>query len=298
MAEDHWYYLHESRQVGPCTGSELHALRVRGVISSSTLVWSRNTDGWRALQSLSDEPIEHVPESRLKWVVLALALVTSGITLVALELTSDSPRVGDEQELSAGIETQSQNKAIGANKPPQLIQKVSNTPTDTRLMPSPAGGFTSSQVVTSTRAALSGEARLEMEFWRSIIDSNDADLYEIYLYRYPGGTFTDNATAKIKQLGLDTKAIPVNQDNSGTSLVSKKVLKPADPSRVGKTTSPTAGNCRNGNIQQCRERCRGGELRACQILSNRNGKFTAVALASKNTYAFIATVSYGKSAYE
>jgi hypothetical protein len=246
MTEERWYYLHESRQIGPCSGSELHALLAKGAISPNTSVWSRNTDGWRALGELSDQPVVRIPQSRLKWAALTLAVVMLGLTVIASELISDNPKVGDGQESSAGIPNQNQNEAIGTKS-----KSIATTP---------------SRVVSFTRAALSGEAQLEMEFWRSIVGSNDADLYEIYLYRYPGGTFADIATTKIKELGVGTKAASVDQDDSATSPVSNNSSKPVNRKRAAKTT----GHCWNGNIQECRERCRTGELRACQILSKRS----------------------------
>jgi GYF domain 2 len=239
MTEERWYYLHESRQIGPCSGSELHALLAKGVISPSTSVWSRNTDGWRPLGELSDQPVVRIPWSRLKWAAFTLAVVMLGITVIASELTSNRPKVGDGQESSASKFTET----------PELIQTA-----------------TPPQVVSSTRAALSGEARVEMEFWRSIVGSNDADLYEIYLYRYPGGTFADIATTKMKEFGVGTKAASVDQDDFATSPVSNNSSKPVNRKRAAKTT----GHCWNGNIQECRERCRTGELRACQILSKRS----------------------------
>jgi len=253
MAEERWYYLHESRQVGPCSGSELHALLAKGIISIDTSVWSRNTVGWRTLRELSDQPVVHSPESRLKWAVLALAIAMLGIAVIASELIS---KLGNGQESSAGIANQNQNEALGAKtksgETPDLIQTLQ---------------------VASTRAALSGEPRLELEFWRSIVGSNDVDLYEIYLSRYPAGAFADIAAAKIKELGVDTNAAPVDQDDSAASSVSNNSSKPVDRKRAVKTvqnTRTTKGRCWHGNIQECRERCRSGELRACQILSTRS----------------------------
>jgi hypothetical protein len=251
MAEERWYYLHESRQVGPFSGSELHALLAKGIISINTSVWSRNTVGWRTLRELSDQPIVHSPESRLKWAVLALAIAVLGIAVIASELIST---LGDGQESSAGSGGPSTNAS---------------------LMLDAAGTTTPSQVASSTRAALSGETLRELEFWRSIVDSNDVDLYGVYLSRYPAGAFADIAAAKIKELGVDTNAAPVDQDDSAASPVSSNSSKPVDRKRAVKTvqntsTRTTKGRCWSGNIQECRERCRSGELRACQILSTRS----------------------------
>jgi hypothetical protein len=251
MAEERWYYLHESRQVGPCSGSELHALLAKGIISIDTSVWSRNTVGWRTLRELSDQPVVHSPESRLKWAVLALAIAMLGIAVIASELIS---KLGDGQESSTGS---------------------SGPLTNASLMLDAAGTTTPSQVASSTRAALSGETLRELEFWRSIVGSNDVDLYEVYLSRYPAGAFADIAAAKIKELGVDTNAAPVDQDDSAASPVSNNSSKSVDRKRAVKAVQNTSaratkGRCWHGNIQECRERCRSGELRACQILSTRS----------------------------
>ena len=274
MAEERWYYLHESRQVGPCSGSELHALLAKGIISIDTSVWSRNTVGWRTLRELSDQPVVHSPESRLKWAVLALAIAMLGIAVIAGELIS---KLGNGQESSASIANQNQNEAIGAKtksgETPDVIQSVSGGPSTNASLVLDAAGATTPLQVASTRAALSGEPRLELEFWRSIVGSNDVDLYEIYLSRYPAGAFADIAAAKIKELGVDTNAAPVDQDDSAASSVSNNSSKPVDRRRAVKTvqnTRTTKGRCWHGNIQECRERCRSGELRACQILSTRS----------------------------
>jgi hypothetical protein len=167
MSEERWYYLHESRQVGPCSESDLHALLAKGEISLNTSVWSRNTNGWRTLRELSEQPVVSIRQSRLKWAILAIAMC--GITAVASELL---PKIGDGRKSPGSIENRNQNAATGATSKSGATR-----------MPNTTVAATPSQVGSSTRAVLSGEMRLEMEFWRSIEGSNDADLYEIYLYR-------------------------------------------------------------------------------------------------------------------
>jgi hypothetical protein len=48
---------------------------------------------------------------------------------------------------------------------------------------------------------------LDLEFWQSIKDSNDPDMYREYLRQFPSGVYAGLAKLKIKKLGGDTKVV-------------------------------------------------------------------------------------------
>jgi hypothetical protein len=267
MAEERWYYLQDSRQIGPCSGSELHALLAKGVISPSTLVWTRDIGVWRALQDLSDQPVVRTSPSRLKWIVLGCGIAISGLALVAGGLATGlfvGPNAGNEQALSKEIPQPNQNAPTFAANKFGETNDLRETATNPPPMIYTAPASFPSQAFAPTRVALSREARLEVELWRSIAGSNNADLYEAYLHRYPAGTFADIATAKIEGSQKDTK-----QDGSADSRTTSKSVTRKATAKALRTTPPpkTTGRCWAGNIQECRERCRNGELRACHILT-------------------------------
>jgi hypothetical protein len=48
------------------------------------------------------------------------------------------------------------------------------------------------------------DKNIELEFWQSIKDSTDADMYRAYLRKFPSGVYSELAKIKIKKLGGDT----------------------------------------------------------------------------------------------
>ncbi|MES3022223.1 MAG: protein kinase [Pseudomonadota bacterium] len=63
----------------------------------------------------------------------------------------------------------------------------------------------------------------DVEFWRSIKDSGDADEFELYLARFPNGTYADLARMKMAKMLSATKGPPtvvrsIQADQSSTSL--------------------------------------------------------------------------------
>lgn len=62
-------------------------------------------------------------------------------------------------------------------------------------------------------ADASGTAGLEIEFWRSIKDSNDVEEIEAYMKRFPGGVYTELAQRKLAKLrGESTSTVPPSTD--------------------------------------------------------------------------------------
>jgi hypothetical protein len=54
---------------------------------------------------------------------------------------------------------------------------------------------------------------LDLEFWQSIKDSNDADMYREYLRQFPSGVYAGLAKLKIKKLGGDTQVVNASIPN-------------------------------------------------------------------------------------
>lgn len=69
-----------------------------------------------------------------------------------------------------------------------------------------AGVASPTPVVFPSSLPPPSEKEIELEFWRSIADSNDIALYEQYLRRYPNGEFAELARAKIQALRGQTAA--------------------------------------------------------------------------------------------
>jgi uncharacterized caspase-like protein len=64
---------------------------------------------------------------------------------------------------------------------------------------------TTPQPVQSTTV---DNSALDLEFWQSIKDSNDPDMFQAYLLNYPTGAFVDLAKIKLKNLGGDAPVAP------------------------------------------------------------------------------------------
>lgn len=93
-------------------------------------------------------------------------------------------------------------------------------------------------------AEATGTAGLEIEFWRSIKDSNDQEEIEAYLKRFPGGVYTELAQRKLAKLrGDGTSATaslkppfannaPADEDEDATRMVTgvnRPQLQPGKP---------------------------------------------------------------------
>jgi hypothetical protein len=120
--------------------------------------------------------------------------------------------------------------------------------------------------------ALPLKGLLVQEFWRSIISSSVLERYNSYLTKYPSGTFADLATARLKDLRNVTSEFSVDIRVDGTprnpeNLTPSKAVKRKTSAKalaVKPSPSTARGRCWSGNIDGCKERCRAGEIRACQ----------------------------------
>lgn len=59
-----------------------------------------------------------------------------------------------------------------------------------------------------TQTAAVDKSALDLEFWKSIKESNDPDMFRAYLRNYPTGAFVDLAKIKLKNLGGDAPVAP------------------------------------------------------------------------------------------
>jgi hypothetical protein len=119
---------------------------------------------------------------------------------------------------------------------------------------------------------LAFQGQLVQEFWRSMVSSDVIGRYDSYLRDYPSGTFADLATARIKDLRNVTTEVSVTVVEDRTTgnpeniRPSKTVKRKASAKALTVKPSPSKGRgrCWSGNIDGCKERCRAGEIRACQ----------------------------------
>jgi hypothetical protein len=290
-AEQLWYYLNRSRQVGPYSRSELHSLLAKEVILPTTLVWTQGSGGWRTLRELPDEPIVETHKPRQNWIVVALGISVffSGISIVANVPTGTGSR-NVFANGSTAVNTQGLLDNSRVRKQIQISEiaiadfSTQNDPGVNWSTSSPSStGFMFNVVRPSLPSQASvawpSEGQLVQEFWRSMAYSDIIDRYEFYLRNYPSGTFADIAIARNKELRMPIKQASVNKGEgwipkkrAGTN--SSRTPKPKKSARITavKTSTPkTEGRCWSRNIEQCRERCREGEARACQSLKRLGG---------------------------
>lgn len=289
-----WYYLNRSRQVGPYSRSELRSLLAKDVISPTTLVWQQGNGGWRALRDVTDEPTIEPHKGRQNWLVVVLGIsVFFGAITVVPNIPTGSETGTDFAIISRAKNNQERLEVIQDTKQIQISQIAMSdfglndlfenwsrsSPISVDLVFNPPRASLPSQASPATRAALSPAGELVQEFWRSISSSHVVDRYELYLRRYPSGAFADIATARIKDLRKVSEQASVNRREGGSAKkkASSSASKTIKPEKSVKTIAVKAsppkigGQCWNGNIARCRERCRAGEARACREIRKLGG---------------------------
>jgi hypothetical protein len=109
----------------------------------------------------------------------------------------------------------------------------------------------------------------DLEFWRSVKDSTDLKMLRAYLTAFPKGTFTDIAKDKIAKLEKPTikkKPQAAVKKSKPAAASSTTTSKPAETSRSAPDQGSTSGRCRDGDVAQCRKRCKQGVQQACSKL--------------------------------
>ncbi|HKQ95149.1 MAG TPA: DUF4339 domain-containing protein [Aestuariivirgaceae bacterium] len=252
-----WYYLKDSRQVGPFTLVELRLMAERDVISPATLVWSRGRGNW---SSLSDIPSEPTPRSgrRFPWITAAVGI--AAVTAASFILATRSP----DGTVTAGGH-KSQERLVAADDPPtpgsgpapapaivsekgsvHLLNEPHSPPAVVATAPIPPA-IILAPIPTHLRKPLSEDAQRELEFWRGIAYSQNMRLYESYLRRYPAGTYVEPAAAKIKALKKAVASKPVKVQ------VRKKVAAKNPPQTEALTVpEKPRSRCWNGGVERCR----------------------------------------------
>src|SRR5687767_509850 len=243
-----WYYLQESRQIGPYTRGELETLLERGVISAETLVWTKDRC-WEPIGGLPQVPEPRARERGRTWMLLlAAALFCGGLSFQA---NSPSPsRAGNDAAMLISPE-------ISYDKMQALEVAALPVPMELVRAPVPSAGN-----------------QLVQEYWRAIAHSKVIGRYEYYLRRSPSGSFAADAAERIKE--LSSEALPeqpgVKRKKAQTPIRSRPRPAKASP----KPNAPVVAKkidrrCWSRNIEECRDRCRNGERLACHKLVRLGG---------------------------
>ena len=242
-----WYYLEDSRQVGPYTKEELESLFERGAILADTLVWTKHRS-WTPMGGIAEESPTATPgKQRRTWMlVVAAALFCGGLTYQA-EFPSPS-RAKDNAALLVSPDvsddvTESSTENSDAATPPAQEEE-----------PPP----------------LSAGNQLVQEYWRAIAHSKVIGRYEYYLRRSPSGSFAAGAAERIRDLSSEVLTEkPKAKPKKKTEAVAKDSSRPKkarpDPASTAVAKKNDA-RCWSRNMEACRERCRSGEKLACQKL--------------------------------
>lgn len=259
-----WFYLKESRQVGPFTLVELRLMAERDVISPATLVWSRGRGNWT---QLSDIPADTAPRrgGRFPWIAAAvgIAAVSAASFILATRSPDGTVAAGgahkSQERLAATVETPvadsgpasipaivSENGSVHLLNEPQspAVAATAAVPPAIILAPIPP----------HLRKPLSEEAQRELEFWRGIAYSQNQRLYESYLRRYPSGTYVEPAAAKIKALKQAVASKAVKGQVRKKKLVQTAVAAKNPPQTEALTVpQKPRSRCWNGGVERCRQ---------------------------------------------
>jgi hypothetical protein len=245
--ETAWYYLQDSRQIGPYTQAELEELLERGVISAETLVWTKHRS-WEPMGGSTQVPEPPAREhGRSRTLLLAAALFCGGLSF---QTNSPGPN-------SAGHEAAM-----------FVSQEISYD-----KMQAPEGASLAVPNEQVRTPALSAGNQLVQEYWRAIAHSKVIGRYEYYLRRSPSGSFAEAAVARIKELSSEAPPQQPKVKPKKTKVASA-VVRPAKAQlnpTVPVVTKKNERRCWTRNIEECRERCRNGEKTACQKLVRLGG---------------------------
>ena len=256
-----WFYLNESRQVGPFTLAELRLLAEKDVISPTTLVWSRGRGSWISLCDVPRERRQSIVR-RFPWVAAALGI--AGVAAASFIMASrppDNPSSGvhKSQERLAmaddplGAGSDPSPAIIGEKGSVHVLNEPNAAPPVVTVTPVPPATIRP-PIPLHVREPLSEDAKRELEFWRGIAVSQNVRLYESYLRKYPSGTYVEPAAAKIKALRTTVAS------SAAKPPVRKKKVAPAGAvvaKELPKTEALTVPQkprerCWNGGGQRCR----------------------------------------------
>jgi hypothetical protein len=237
-----WYYLEDSRQIGPYTRSELEALLERGEISADTLVWTKHRS-WAPLSEMAEaRPAAARPKQRRALMLLLAAALFCG----GLSYEADTPApsgAGDDTAL-----------LVSPDKSPEMAEPLT---------------VASLPMQEEQPRSISAGNQLVQEYWRAIAHSKVIGRYEYYLRRSPSGSFAAGAAERVKELSSEalpeTPKIKLKKEQAVAKV--RPRTKKVRPQPAAATVAKKAdGRCWSRKLDVCRERCRNGERLACQKL--------------------------------
>ncbi len=249
-----WYYLENSRQIGPYALVDLELLLERGAISPDTLVWTKHRS-WAPMGEVcnfslaTQQPKQHSP-----WMLLlAIALFCGGLTYEGKSPEPDDATNHAAMLVSAGTMLVSADISYDGMERPAVASPPLR---EERPRPPSAGN------------------QLVQEYWRAIAHSKVIGRYEYYLRRSPSGSFAQSAAERIKELSSET--LPEEQTvtpkkKETVASVERRPKKTRPESQPPEIAKKTEGRCWSRNMDVCRERCRNGEKLACQKLVRLGG---------------------------
>jgi uncharacterized protein DUF4339 len=245
-----WYYLEDSRQVGPYTREELETLFERGAILADTLVWTKDRS-WAPMGGIAEASPEATPgKQRRAWILLITAALFCG----GLSYQAEFPVPSSAKDNSALLVSPEVSNEVTENS------DAASLPTQEEELP---------MEEELPRPASAGN-QLVQEYWRAIAHSKVIGRYEYYLRRSPSGSFAAGAAERIKDLSSEAltekpKAKP--RKKAETVAKDSSRLKKARPDPASAAVAKKIdGRCWSRNMEACRERCRSGEKLACQKL--------------------------------
>jgi hypothetical protein len=215
----------------------------------------RSSEGRHDLLNTSPEPLAG------EWAVVAFRLI---LFVGGMAILASIPSPGDSRNNFALFLDR-----IQGHKTIQITEVAASSPVGDRVDPSPARSKLTPVRTSTEPSPLSPKALgggLVQEFWRSIITSSVMGRYDAYLRDYPTGIFAGLATARIKDLQNVAVSVPIEADNPENISSSKTVKRKTSTKPLTVKTSPSRppGRCWSGNTDGCKERCRAGDVRACQ----------------------------------
>lgn len=275
LAEQSWYYLNRSRQVGPFTRAEIFSLLESKIIEPTTLVWTQGGGGWCEIRTV---PSEEAPPRRSRATfhcivgLMALSIAAGGVALrsgdtlegefegiaakhaeylealgkpVGLpEKTKDPARImaSADADLTSTLTPAAEVETTGASEATSVVY----------LVPAPPSKI---EVGKPTRIALTSQEQRELDQWKSISRSDDAVEFRSYLKAYPNGPYSVMASQKaadLEEASIEPAAKPVVV--KAKKIVVKKVAAPSVAKALPVKIEPVKPKtrCWNDGVASCR----------------------------------------------
>jgi hypothetical protein len=278
QAEHSWFYLQNSRQIGPCTWTELQDLLSINVISPATLVWRSKGGGWRTIEEVARGPRPAPPVPRQSsWMLVIGAVIFCAAMFVGADV---STRIGSEQ---TNIDFFPLSTSQSSDEPPILLMTIGPVPsqpkteTSTILVepsfsqaPSATPWTSRPRAIATSPSRPTPNSHLVQEYWRAISHSKVIGRYEYYLRRAPTGSFARGAATRIEELKRQPRSNTTNRVKKPPP--KKQTTSSSMPANLVETTpDASAERCWSRNREACRQKCRAGDHRSCERLRRLGG---------------------------